>query len=440
MSIILKNKDGVLLKTAGKYCPEDITVVPQLQTKTATANGKVTPDANYAGLSEVTVNVPATPTQEKTITITANGTQEVAPDSGKVLSKVTVTTNVASGANLNVHYGDTAPEDTSKLWIKSTEPESIEFIQDPEQQVQGLTTLSATLQAGTSGIGTAAVGTKIYLFGGGGINYGSSRFNTIQEFDTETKTRTTLSVSLPTATGEIAAAAVGTKIYLFGGSVSTESYLNTIQEFDTETKTIQTLSVTLPTAADSIGTAAVGTKIYLFGGVGSSYLNTIQEFDTETKTRTTLSAKLPTAAGGIGTAAVGTKIYLFGTGWTGTSYSNTIQEFDTETKTLTTLSVTLPTAAGNIGTTAVGTKIYLFGGGSLNTIQEFIVTFALTSGNILGQQDYNKNIFTLVQSPTKVTIGLKNVYKGNSSNIAEFVDAYLYNGTNWVNVNTGETA
>ena len=60
--------------------------------------------------------------------------------------------------------------------------------------------------------------------------------------------------------------------------------------------------------------------------------------------------------------------------------------------------------------------------------------------NILGQQDYNKNIFTLVQSPTKVTIGLKNVYKGNSSNVAEFVDAYLFDGTNWVNVNTGETA
>lgn len=96
MSIILKNKDGVLLKTAGKYCPEDITVVPQLQTKTVTSNGKVTPDANYAGLSEVTVNVPATPTQEKTITITENGTQEVAPDSGNVLSKVTVTTNVPS--------------------------------------------------------------------------------------------------------------------------------------------------------------------------------------------------------------------------------------------------------------------------------------------------------------------------------------------------------
>lgn len=118
-----------------------------------------------------------------------------------------------------------------------------------------------------------------------------------------------------------------------------------------------------------------------------------------------------------------------------------IQDTEQQVQGLTTLSATLPTAASGIGTAAVGTKIYLFGGsGYLNTIQEFIVTFALTSGNILGQQDYNKNIFIIVQAPTKVTIGLKNVYKGNSSNVAEFVDAYLYDGTNWVNVNTGETA
>lgn len=91
MPIILKNKDGVLLKTAGKYCPEDITVVPQLQEKTVTSNGKVTPDANYAGLSGVTVNVQAAPTlQSKTVTPTKSQ-QNIAADSGyDGLSGVTV--------------------------------------------------------------------------------------------------------------------------------------------------------------------------------------------------------------------------------------------------------------------------------------------------------------------------------------------------------------
>ena len=162
MAIILKNKDGVLLKTAGKYCPEDITVVPQLQEKTVTPSETqqtATPDANYAGLSKVIVGavqtkevtvtpaqdqqvlevtdnkyykkvtveaIPADyvipsgtiqitengtydvtskasvvvnvdtakPEQTKTVTITENGTITIIPDSGKVLTAVTVTTNV----------------------------------------------------------------------------------------------------------------------------------------------------------------------------------------------------------------------------------------------------------------------------------------------------------------------------------------------------------
>ena len=458
MEIELTSADGITLKTKDKYCSEDIDITPKLQTKAVTTNGSVVADDGYCGLSAVEVNVAQMPAQPKTVDLAmADGDQTIPPDSGKTLSSVTVIkpstmlpanikkgvniggvvgtleggidvsdttataadvrvgkdfyaadgtktqgtiadydgsfTGAGSRSNLNIHYGDTAPTDTSKLWIKSTEPESIEFIQDPEQ-TQELNILDTTLQTTVSSISAAAVGTKIYLFGGH-----SPMGNIIQEFDTETKTITTLSATLPIVTTLIGAAAVGTKIYLFGGYSlksfgASPTYLNTIQEFDTETKTITTLSITLPTGTYGISAVAIGTKIYLFGGRCSTWLNTIQEFDSETKTITTLSATLPTAAAYIGTAAIGTKIYLFG-------------------------------GEGDI---------------YLNTIQEFIVSLVLTSGNILGQQSYDKNIFTLVPPPTKVTIGLKNVYKGNSNNIAEFVDAYLYNGTNWVNVNTGETA
>ena len=57
MEIELINQDGITLKTKGKYCSEDIDITPKLQTKEATTNGKVTPDENYVGLKEVTVNV-----------------------------------------------------------------------------------------------------------------------------------------------------------------------------------------------------------------------------------------------------------------------------------------------------------------------------------------------------------------------------------------------
>ena len=46
------------------------------------------------GYNKVIVDVPGTPTQEKTIEITTNGTTEITPDVDKTLSKVTVTTDV----------------------------------------------------------------------------------------------------------------------------------------------------------------------------------------------------------------------------------------------------------------------------------------------------------------------------------------------------------
>ena len=96
MEIELINQDGITLKTKDKYCSEDIDITPKLQTKTTTVNGKVTPDENYVGLKEVTVNVPGKEEQTKSVTITANGTVKITPDAGKTLSEVTVITAVES--------------------------------------------------------------------------------------------------------------------------------------------------------------------------------------------------------------------------------------------------------------------------------------------------------------------------------------------------------
>ena len=383
------------------------------QNKTFTptqTGGSVSADSGYDGLGVVTVNpVPLGNKTDVPLNFynqtagTIADSQNIYSDENKFMTWASVSRpstliaenikkdiNIAGitgtlesgGASLNIAYGDTAPSDTSKLWIKGVEAEEVTIT---NQQL--LSTLSTTLSNKTEAIGVAAVGAKIYLFGG---NASSGRLNTIQVFDTTNNTLSTLSTTLPSSAYGIGTAAVGTKIYLFGGY--TNKYENTIQVFDTTNNTISTLSTTLSTVAANIGTAAVGTKIYLFGGLSSSRLNTIQVFDTTNNTILTLSITLPTVASSMGTAAVGTKIYLFG------GYSD---------------------------------------GGYLNTINEFLAQFSLTANSILITEGQQENIFNLLSSPTQVEISVKNVYRGNSSNVAELNDTYLHNGTNWVNVNTG---
>lgn len=83
----------------------------KLQEKTVTENGDVLPDDGFAGMSKVTVAVPVSSgkeEQEKSITITENGTTEVIPDEGKTLSKVKVETSVAGSGEIGKPYIDTS--------------------------------------------------------------------------------------------------------------------------------------------------------------------------------------------------------------------------------------------------------------------------------------------------------------------------------------------
>ena len=378
----------------------------------------------------------------------------------------------SGGAELNIAFGDTAPEDTSKLWIKTAQPQNVTVDYDVDNSGENIETLTTVLSPAAWAMGCGTVGKKCYLFGGMGENnplaysnvfdtetnvitalpllpnqiyfmacgvvgtkiylfggYHSGAIANIYMFDTETNAITPLG-GLPRSAYAIGSGVVGTKIYLFGGN-SSGAYLDTINVFDTETNTISTLSsVTLPTAASNIACGVVGTKCYLFGGNSNNgRLNTIRVFDSATTTITTLAATLPSAASSIACGAVGTKIYLFG------GLGNAIAVFDTETETITTLSTTLPIAASSIACGVVGANCYLFGGYAnnlpQNTIDKFTVTFPLSEGDIYLQSDVFKNKFTLVTAPTEVETGVSAVYVGNAQNEAENAEAYLHDGTAW---------
>ena len=187
----------------------------------------------------------------------------------------------------------------------------------------------------------AAVGSKVYLFGGKSSN---GALDAIHVFDAETNTVTTLSTIMSTKTYGMAVAAVGEKVYLFGGQSSSANsgYLGTIHVFDSKTETLTKLSATFAATSD-MAAVAIGNNIYLFGGkTSTTWSPYIRVFNTESNTIYSISTNLQIEAGGMAAAAVGTKVYLFG-GKNTSGHQKTIQVFDAETHTTTTLSTTIPT-------------------------------------------------------------------------------------------------
>lgn len=227
-----------------------------------------------------------------------------------------------------------------------------------EDEIQSIETLSTKLPSGSRCIAAASVGSKIYLFGGVGLK-------TINVFDTTTNSIHTLPVTLPSNMDDMLAIPVGTKIYILGCYWST----NAICKFDTETEQLTTLGCTMYNTYAASG-AAIGDKIYVFGGWTEGDYK-ISILDTTRETFTTLESKLPAyGLHGATAQAVGDKIYVFGghghyQGETSSYLFDTIYEVNIVNETtvnFTLLSAKLPIAANQMGSAKIGDNIYLFGG------------------------------------------------------------------------------
>lgn len=270
----------------------------------------------------------------------------------------------SSGMELNIAYGDTPPEDTTKLWVKTSEPSKVIIsafnsegtLTTYDDKIVNLGSVTTNYQHCANAC--AKVGSYVYSFGG--FRYSNATNGVRSNFilKIEAKSVTQLNATLPSSDAYLSCAAVGTKIYLFGG----ENTSATIYCFDTTTETITTLSTKLSMASQYMGCASVGTKIYLLGGYGTQ--TNIFCFDTETETITTLSVQLPKQWYRGGCVAIGTDIYLLG-GFNQTDAAlNDIYCFNTETQTITEKTAKLGTARFASGCVAIGEKIIIYGGAS----------------------------------------------------------------------------
>lgn len=374
----------------------------------------------------------------------------------------------SGSAGLNIAYGDTPPDDTSKLWVKAEQPDSV--LISPKivatEDTLTITTLSNVMPWGMGDVVPVVIDGKIY-FGGTGAQ-------TIHMFDPETETMTSHLGAIPENLTQQASAAVGKKLYHFGGITYSGSKTRNIYSYDTETGGAELMNGKLYAADSGLSAIAVDNKVYLFGG--ESYPKIIQVYDVETDTVTKLSTTLTYnhIFGGLvkygsdivlyaetiqaynletGTsrvlrstnshiffpavASIGNIVYAFGgqyySGSDPTVYSS-VYAFDMDTYNYSTAGFVLPFDLTKAGAVAIGSTIYVFGGyhRSSGIWKQDVIKYEFKGALAQYKMQIeieNGDQWNALSGIDSLPVGVKNVYIGNADGVAELVEAYLYDHT-----------
>jgi len=218
----------------------------------------------------------------------------------------------------------------------------------------------------------------------GGQETDTKRFNDIVYYDTETKT-----FSQPTIRGDRvpnfsrhSASLVGNRIFVFGGfdGHGTNFHLSIFDPYARMWTNVPNsqLRGPLPVSRTNHASAAIGKKMYIFGGNNNNeagmyqVLDDFSVLDTETLTwsKAETTGDQPCARSGHTLTAIGKKLYLFGGGvWNETEgwvhKFNDLYVLDTET-----MRWTKPSCTGAVESStfpisfSVGRYLFIFGGGS----------------------------------------------------------------------------
>ena len=169
----------------------------------------------------------------------------------------------------------------------------------------------------TQFMGSASVGENIYLFGGQNNTTSTMRTSSILKFNTITEELTTLSTTLPDRAMKIRCCAIGTKIYIFGGSLYSGSVMEKkIYIFDTETETLSLSNALMPTQLESYFVAfPIDKKVYVHAALKKA----LYVYDTISDTITTISVNITSNYSDKMPFVEDNKIYLYG-GYTTNSY------------------------------------------------------------------------------------------------------------------------
>ena len=352
--------------------------------------------------------------------ITENGTY-TADEGYTGLGTVTVNVPQEGGSgDVKLFVQTTEPENKNGIWVKTdTQYENKIAVQNALSETGEYTQLKNIPYGFVYG-SAVAIGTDIYLLGGS-ISQNNYKYNTL------TDTYTQLA-NIPYDFYYGDAVAIGTDIYLLGGSYGSE---NNNYKYDTLTDKYTQLK-NIPYIFTHGSAVAVGTDIFL-GGLGGSNLN--YKYDTLTDTYTKL-ANIPYDFYYGDAVAIGTDIYLLG----GADSSNLNYKYNTLTDTYIQLA-NIPYNFTEGSAVAIGTDIYTLGGENIST---YNYKFTLSLQNDIPNNslilEQAGSLYKTILFDSDFTNGIEykftNVWLKNADGTIDITTPVYYgNGTQWIQFN-----
>ena len=283
----------------------------------------------------------------------------------------------------------------------------------------------------------AAVGSKIYIFGGSSSAAGDPN-NQALCFDTETNELTALGVSYKTI--HAAAVAVGTDIHLFGGRTSStsSSYTNQHKIYNTETGEMTDGTTIALAYGQTCAYDPVDNVVYLIGGTSSSPFKSIYRYDPASDSRSVCPVQLDVGKVQCGACVVGRRLYIFAGASSvyssGTKY-NDISYYDLDSGTLVKLPLTCYSGR-YVGATLYGDDIFLVTyNGSVYAYKEQIGKPYLEKDNLQLIRETDGSVFKLFNADTlDVETVVGSVYLGDENNGGDLMEACIYKDGEWVAV------
>lgn len=336
-----------------------------------------------------------------------------------------------SSAGLNIDYGLTPPDDTSKLWVPLTQkPDNVEISGNSLQSaVDTVQLMNATFPVARALGGACAVDGKAYIFGG---QLSNESTKDVYEYNPASDTLTNKGAILPAKNAKVAAVEINNKVYV---ALINDSNSYAIYEYDHQTnKMIAKCDLPARSFLDN-GVTTVNGKMYFFAnhtsttGSDSKY---VLEYNPATNTLVSKNALPFKQVTKSCVCAVNGKIYLFGGVWNSTQQAS-IYKYDPVSDTFETKRATLSSGLYRYTSAVeINGKAYIFSGyaGSYaKAITEYDpVSDVLTTKSALLPSDYNLDNVSCVIDGKAYIFGGKNSNASTvgGTSITEYVPkAYL---------------